>query len=68
MKKFVIVTANALALGMAAVPTFVAEVAAQPVATKMQVADTSYPQCADDPLDGICDLFFWLTNPSCVRH
>ncbi|PAY08702.1 hypothetical protein CK489_13320 [Bradyrhizobium sp. UFLA03-84] len=68
MKKFVIVTASALALGTAAMPTFVAEVAAQPVATKVQVADTSYPQCADDPLDGICDLFFCLTDPSCVQH
>jgi hypothetical protein len=62
MKKFVVVTASALALGTA-VPTFVAE-----VATKVQVADTSYPQCADDPLDGICDLFFCLTDPSCVQH
>ncbi|WP_244522218.1 hypothetical protein [Bradyrhizobium embrapense] len=40
MTKFVIVTASALALGTAAMPTFVAEVAAQPVATKVQVADT----------------------------
>ncbi|WP_244551002.1 hypothetical protein [Bradyrhizobium sp. Rc2d] len=68
MKKFVFVTASALALATAAVPTFVAKVAAQPVTAKVQVADTSYPQCADDPLDGICDLFFCLTDPSCVHH
>ncbi|WP_407151260.1 hypothetical protein [Bradyrhizobium sp. ORS 86] len=68
MKRFVFVTASALALGTAAVPTFVAKVAAQRVTTTVQVADTSYPQCADDPLDGICDLFFCLTDPSCVQH
>ncbi|WP_407175741.1 hypothetical protein [Bradyrhizobium sp. STM 3562] len=68
MKKLLFVTASAVALATAAVPTFITEVAAQPVTTKLQVADTSYPQCAEDPLDGICDLFFCLTDPSCVRH
>ncbi|QOG21688.1 hypothetical protein FOM02_34725 [Bradyrhizobium sp. SEMIA] len=68
MKKSVLVTASALALATAAVPPFAAKVAAQPVAGRVGVADTSYPQCADDPLEGICDLFFCLTDPSCVRH
>lgn len=67
MKKSVLVTASALALATAAAP-FAAKVAAQPVAGRVEVADTSYPQCADEPLDGICDLFFCLTDPSCVRH
>ncbi|WFU31541.1 hypothetical protein QA635_34270 [Bradyrhizobium brasilense] len=68
MKKLLFVTASAIALATAAVPACVAEAAAQPVATKVQVADTSYPQCADDPLNGICDLFFCLTDPACVQH
>jgi len=68
MKKSVLVTASALALATAAVPSFAATVSAQPVAARVHVADTSYPQCADDPLDGICDLFFCLADPSCVRH
>ncbi|MBR0941008.1 MULTISPECIES: hypothetical protein [Bradyrhizobium] len=68
MKKSVLVTASALALATAVVPPFAAEVAAQPLTASMQVADTSYPQCADDPLNGICDLFFCLTDPACVLH
>ncbi|MGY3559944.1 hypothetical protein ACVWXP_003213 [Bradyrhizobium sp. USDA 4463] len=68
MKKSVLVTVSALALATAAVPPFAATVTAQPVTPRLQVADTSYPQCADDPLDGICDLFFCLTDPSCVRR
>ncbi|GEC57350.1 MULTISPECIES: hypothetical protein [Bradyrhizobium] len=68
MKKLLFVTASAAALATAAVPACVAEAAAQPVAAKVQVADTSYPQCADDPLNGICDLFFCLTDPACVQH
>ncbi|KRP93753.1 hypothetical protein AOQ72_20850 [Bradyrhizobium yuanmingense] len=68
MKKSVLVTASALALATASMPPFVAKVAAQPVGGRVDVADTTYPQCADDPLEGICDLFFCLTDPSCVRH
>ncbi|SDE69396.1 hypothetical protein SAMN05216337_103225 [Bradyrhizobium brasilense] len=68
MKKLLFVTASAVALATPAVPAFVAAAAAQPVATKLQLADTSYPQCAEDPLDGICDLFFCLTDPACVQH
>lgn len=68
MKKSVLVTASALALATAVVPPFAAKVAAQPVAASAPVADTSYPECVDDPLNGICDLFFCLTDPSCVRH
>ncbi|MET4790836.1 hypothetical protein ABIF64_003014 [Bradyrhizobium japonicum] len=68
MKKSVLVTASAIALATAAVPPFAAEVAAQPLTSSVQVADTSYPQCADDPLNGICDLFFCLTDPACVLH
>ncbi|MCA1458797.1 hypothetical protein I6F35_37525 [Bradyrhizobium sp. BRP22] len=64
MKKLLFVTASAVALA-AAVPTLVAEGAAQPVDTKMQVADTSYPECEEDPLNGICDLFLCLTDPAC---
>jgi len=68
MKKSVLVTASAFALATAAMPPFAATVAAQPIAASVQVADTSYPECLEDPLDGICDLFFCLTDPSCVRH
>ncbi|KYK43176.1 hypothetical protein A1D31_38650 [Bradyrhizobium liaoningense] len=68
MKKSVLVTASALALATAVMPPFAATVLAQPITSGIQVADTSYPQCADDPLDGICDLFFCLTDPSCVLH
>ncbi|OPY96026.1 hypothetical protein A5906_05450 [Bradyrhizobium sacchari] len=68
MKKSVLVTASALALATAVVPPFAAEVVAQPLTANVQVADTSYPQCADDPLNGICDLFFCLTDPSCELH
>ncbi|MCP3405569.1 hypothetical protein [Bradyrhizobium sp. CCGB01] len=57
MKKLAFLTASAVAL-TAAVPTFVAGVAAQSVDAKARVADTVYPQCEEYPLDGICDLFF----------
>ncbi|WP_316397904.1 hypothetical protein [Bradyrhizobium sp. 33ap4] len=68
MKKLLFVTASAAAFATTALPAFVAEAADQPVASKVQLADTSYPQCAEDPLDGICDLFFCLTDPACVQH
>ncbi|RXG86014.1 hypothetical protein [Bradyrhizobium zhanjiangense] len=67
MKKLLFVAASVVALATAAVPTFVAEVAAQPVDANVQVADTSYPECEEDPLEGICDLFFCLTDPACVK-
>ncbi|WP_084305377.1 hypothetical protein [Bradyrhizobium sp. ARR65] len=66
MKKLLFVAASAVVLAAPA-PTFVAKVAAQPIDTKVRVADTSYPECEEDPLDGICDLFFCLTDPSCQR-
>ncbi|NOJ41509.1 MULTISPECIES: hypothetical protein [Bradyrhizobium] len=67
MKKMLFFTASAVALA-AAVPTFAAEGAAQPVDTKVLVADTSYPECEEDPLDGVCDLFFCLTDPACFAR
>ncbi|MBH5371114.1 hypothetical protein [Bradyrhizobium glycinis] len=67
MKKFLFVAASVVALAMTALPTFVAKVTAQPVDAKVQVADTSYPECEEDPLEGICDLFFCLTDPACVK-
>lgn len=66
MKKLAFVTASVVALA-AAVPTFVAEVAAQPVDAKVQVADTVYPECEEYPLNGICDIFFCLTDPACTQ-
>ncbi|WP_083543471.1 hypothetical protein [Bradyrhizobium sp. CCGE-LA001] len=67
MKTFGFLTASAVALA-AAVPSFVAEVAAQPVDAKVQVAETVYPECEEDPLNGVCDLFCCLTDPPCTQR
>lgn len=66
MKKLAFLTASAVAL-TAAAPTFVGGVAAQPADAKVQVADTAYPQCEEDPLNGICDIFFCLADPACTQ-
>lgn len=65
MKKLAFVTASVVALATA-VPTFVPDVAAQPVDTKAPVADTQYPQCNDTPLEGFCDLIFCIADPDCT--
>lgn len=65
MKKLAFVTASVVALATA-VPTFVPDVAAQPVDTKAPVANTHYPQCDEMPLEGFCDLIFCIGDPNCT--